>query len=243
MSSQNKLINFIDFLSVQPSLYVQGSKRYSTFFGSILSVLSIIIIIVLSIFFFSYFIKNNDIHILFTEENNQFPLSMNLKGKPVYYSFQDIKGNPEDPKAITATPMLCKINGTKFKFEPLETEPCHESNYEYNESNNYKNRMNFKELSMQRCLKQKDIEFYIDNIKRSAVYINIIISRCNNDTKLNNNTCYPPKQIDEYIEKSNLYLSLTLPSVSIDHNNVEYPVKDSLFYKMIRYTPLCFTLS
>ncbi len=237
MRTHNSFSQFIDFISTRPQLYVRGGKRYSTLFGAIISVISVVTMLVLSLFFMFYFIRNTEIYILFTEENNQAPLTLSMKGKPLFFFIQDIRGNLQDNRAVVVTPQLWKLNNTLFSYETLETEQCSEKNYEINEDSNYNETINPSKLSMQTCLKKKDIELNVDTVNRTATYINIFIGRCINNTKLNNNTCYPPEKIDEYLAKSNLNLGLILPSVSIDHNNVKYPVKDAVFTDKIRIYP------
>jgi hypothetical protein len=60
-------------------------------------------------------------------------------------------------------------------------------------------------------------------------YINLFVSKCQNNTNLNITDCFNENQINEFIENNSIYINLFLESVEIDHHNYSYPLAKNYY--------------
>jgi hypothetical protein len=66
------------------------------------------------------------------------------------------------------------------------------------------------------------------NVERSNFYQNIYIKRCQNNTIINDNTCYDEKTIDNYVKNNIFNYSILFKDIFIDipNKNIQYKIKN-----------------
>jgi hypothetical protein len=210
---------YTDILSVEAKLYIHGKNRYITPFGILLSILSLISILVLSLYFIVIFFLQSQVNVIFFEQQYLHTPFINLTNSAFSFNLLDQRLEPVDNAFVEIIPALIITSFNGASRINLETQPCKEVSYFQEMDENLRD---FK------CIKENKYALNItyDPVAYKGNYINFYTMRCVNST-LNNNRCKSPKDIDDYLSKTQMYLRYNIPIYSINHFNVTEPVKVS----------------
>lgn len=225
--NKNRVINYLDHLSMQPKLFIRGNKRYSTTFGVFMTIISFSAILIFGILFLSQFFDKKQMNVIYYSQNidsNEYDYDFNKK----IFAFQLNDGyNIVDPRYLTTLPILAvrnlssnTVNRTIMEYEVCE--PGKNIDYKYWNITGLK-----EQLTGLYCIKPDiyNIRLANDPIKKLKTFFSIYIQMCQNSTQ-NNNSCYPKEKIIEYLKKAPLSVIYYYHSYKIDLLNKENPLQD-----------------
>ena len=242
-----------DFLSPEICLFYNGQERHSSIFSGILSLFLFIFVLFLIIFLSIDFIykKNPTAYYYNKYVNDLGVFHLNSSGifHFIFFIHKNSNLNVIDNRAIS-------IIGTDINFnDAISLKDCEMSHYIYelcNEEdvgqlleneNIYKDLKN--SINVSYCIKkyynnltkniyyQNDSEFIFPYLEHGASQGNnrqygIIIKKCQNDSILNNNSCYDDEKINEYINNNLSIFIFNFLDTSIDVLNFKNPIQYNL---------------
>ena len=242
-----------DFLSPEICLFYNGQERHSSIFSGILSLFLFIFIIFLIIFLSIDFIykKNPTAYFYnrYVDDLDVFHLNSTGIFHFIFFIHRDSGLNPIDNRAIS-------IIGTELDFnEVFSYKDSEMSHYIYDLCNEkdagnlLENENIYKDLKYtinnSYCIKkyynnltkniyyENDPEFIFPYLEHGASKDNnrqygIIIKKCQNDSILNNNSCYDDDAINEYINNNLSIFIFNFLDSSIDVQNFKQPIQLNL---------------
>lgn len=233
-----KWYDHLDFLSVEPRLYVKGKNRYVTSIGISLSILSMTILIVISIFFLYFFLDNQDLNVLFMNGVDETQKVMDFEQKPFFFRLVDIQEKTIDPRLATFS-MYYYFIGSSVKKIQLETEQCSYDKHISSEEGKKLiiNSIGSRNFSSYVCIKPHLYNLNISSQNSSSYgYFNLYVSECTNTTS-NNNSCLPRDEIKKQLISKNFYLDMLSPSIAVDHYNVTHPFTNIINSRLMKMFP------
>lgn len=217
---------YFDFYADKPTLFIKRKDAYRTYIGFILSFLTIIVLAIILVFITFCFINDTGLTVLYEKTSEGLNnLDLDLSTNIFFYSINDKSGHKIDKRIIRGYPYLTTSTseGTDYTF--LKEIPC-DINKLIKANSEYKDLLNFN-ISGYECVTLQNDEDVILQRRSSPFknsYINLFVAKCHNDTNINITDCLSEKEIDEYIEKNNIYASFFLESAAIDHHNYSHPL-------------------
>jgi hypothetical protein len=214
-----------------------GTPRYHEHrrkFGFFMTLLSLTAVFILTIFFLLSYFEKSEVSVIFYTQEKKFGAYMDLREKPFFWRlFDSAEEKMVDPRLLTTTTLFWDVNFSQdgwFNVDTLQTQNC--STVSYLNSPKYQNMLIGQDLSQYSCVKENSVNLSLTNDENKGLLtqFNIYIVPCTNTTE-NNNHCHPQEKIENYLSTANIYFQYILPSVSIDHLNITYPVQESFkFY-------------
>jgi len=228
--NSSKLVNLFDYLSMEPKLFVNGNKRYSTQFGALMTIASFSIILAFTIIFIFQFYNGRQMNVLYYTQNVQmFDYEYNFNNKIFAFQVQD-GFNTVDQRYLNIVPLLVIRNLTTNKSVkiPMEYEPCQ---YGKNIDRKYIDlSRNDTLIEQMNCIKPDtyDLKLSLNRTVGLKTFFNIYVQICQNST-LNNNTCFPREKIIKYLNDAPISLYYYYHTFSIDLLNRHNPLQDSYY--------------
>ena len=219
----NSLLYF-DFYASKPTLFIKKQDAIRTYFGTILSFITISVLIIILIFIAFCFIHDTGLTVLYEKTSKGLDnLDLNLSKNIFFYRLNGKGSKIIDSKYIRTYPYLTISTSEGTKYELLKELKC-DVNKLIKADLEYKNLLNF-DISSYKCISfQNDSDTLLQRrtspFKNS--YINLFIAKCQNNSYENN--CASEKEINEYINNNTISISLFLESASVDHHNYSYPI-------------------
>ena len=242
-----------DFLSPEIYLFYNGFERHSSIFSGILSLLLFIFILILIVILSIDFIyKKNPTAYYYNKYIDDVDV-FHLNSTGIFHflsiGFQNNTLNTFDNRAISIIGTDVAANEVliykSFEMNHFIYENCIEKDIEglENKKKIYEQLKNF--LNSGYCIKkyydkhtkkiynQNESEFFYpylehgasnDNNKKYGVYI----KKCENDTILNNNSCYSDEKIEEYINNKLLNYMFYFLDSNINVQNFKNPIEYNL---------------
>ena len=239
-----------DFLSPEICLFYNGQERHSSIFSGILSLFLFIFIIFLIIFLSIDFIykKNPTAYFYnrYVDDLDVFHLNSTGIFHFIFFIHRDSGLNPIDNRAIS-------IIGTELDFNEVFSYKDSEMSHfiydlcnEKDAGNLLENENIYKDLKYtinnSYCIKkyynnltkniyyENDPEFIFPYLEHGASKENnrqygIIIKKCQNDSILNNNSCYDDDTINEYINNNLSIFIFNFLDSFIDVQNHKQPIQ------------------
>ena len=232
-----------DFISPEINLLYKDSNKHSSIISGILSLLLIIFLIIFITFIYIDFLSNKNIN--FIKYNKYLENSdLNSFNKSEIFHYIIFNNLTQiDLRAISI------ISFDNIDYNNKDLNFSNSSFYIYkscfldNNINFYKNldSENKKILNKSYCIKayyNKEENKLIDildkkfsnpfNVERNNFYQNIYIKRCQNNTIINDNTCYDEKTIDNYVKNNIFNYSILFKDIFIDipNKNIQYKIKN-----------------
>ena len=220
------LIKKCDFLSYKVSLTLnrKGETGYKTFFGGIISLISLFISMFFSLYFLNKMITRKDFIITkSTEYNPNLNLSYSYK-LPFLLRLTDNNSIPfnEEEKLFHISASIVfggsdkniLLKDEKENSKSLRFEKCDINQHFFEEFRKYF--INFPNLNTYYCLKKRDYTENIYGIYKNSnpfSYYSFNLNYCYNSIE-NNNTCYSISDIKNKI--NNLFLDIVFVDYSFD---------------------------
>ncbi len=216
----------VDFLGHKPCLYTYGKERYTTKFGLILSILTIITLVVISLILSVSFIQKKNLTIVSFDDNRPHIASAELSKEPIFFRVSDLNtGKMVDQKILTVLPFLAEFKNGKYSETELETEQC-KLNKHFKDPDLVKN----ENVENYLCLKD-DLSMLFDSKKGYKRYINIFVVKCGTYGKTKPSDCLDRKLIDEDVSMGYYFYDAFYPITTVDHYNKSNPTNKSFFTK------------
>ncbi len=234
-----------DFISPEINLLYKDSNKHSSIISGILSLLLIIFLIIFITFIYIDFLSNKNIN--FIKYNKYLENSdLNSFNKSEIFHYIIFNNLTQiDLRAIS----IISFDNIDYNSYNKDLNFSNSSFYIYkscfldNNINFYKNLdpENKKILNKSYCIKayyNKEENKLIDildkkfsnpfNVERNNFYQNIYIKRCQNNTIINDNTCYDEKTIDNYVKNNIFNYSILFKDIFIDipNKNIQYKIKN-----------------
>ena len=217
---------YLDFYADKPTLFIKRQDAYRTYVGSVLTFLTAIVLIIILIFIILCFINDTGLTVLYDKTSKGLNhMDLDLSTNLFFYSVNNKNGKKIDKRIIRAYPYLTEATSDATKYILLKETPCKINKLIKNNSE-YKNLLNF-DVSNYECVTMQNDNDVILQRRSSPFknsYINLFITKCHNDSKYNITDCLPEEEIDDFIEKNNIYVAFFLESAAIDHHNYTNPL-------------------
>ena len=162
--------------------------------------------------------------------NNLNNIDLNLSKIIFFYQINSKNGESVDKRLLRTYPYLTIATSTGTKYELLKEIKC-DLDKLVKANQQYKTLLNF-DISGFNCVTFQNNSDAIISRRSSPFknsYINLFVSKCQNDTQLNITDCFNENQINEFIENNSIYINLFLESVEIDHHNYSYPLNKKYY--------------
>ena len=213
---------YFDFYAPRSTLYIKKQDSMRTYLGSFLSLITIIFIFIIFIFIIFCFMNDTGLTVLYDKTyKNLNNIDLNLSKIIFFYQLNSKNGESIDKRLLRTYPYLTIATSTGTKYELLKEIKCDLDNL-VKTNQEYKTLLNF-DISGFNCVTfQNNSDAIMSPFKNS--YINLFISKCQNDTKLNITDCFNEHQINQFIENNSIYINFFLESTEIDHHNYSYPL-------------------
>ena len=238
------LKNF-DFISPEINLLYKDSNKHSSIISGILSLLLIIFLIIFITFIYIDFLSNKNINFIKYNKylENSDLNSFNKSEIFHYIIFNNLTQIDLRAISIISFDNIDYISYNKDLNFSNSSFYIYKSCFLDNSINFYKNldSENKKILNKSYCIKayyNKEENKLIDildkkfsnpfNVERNNFYQNIYIKRCQNNTIINDNTCYDEKTIDNYVKNNIFNYSILFKDIFIDipNKNIQYKIKN-----------------
>ena len=205
----NSLLYF-DFYASRPTLFIKKQDSIRTYFGTVLSFITISVLIIILIFIAFCFIHDTGLTVLYEKTSKGLDnLDLNLSKNIFFYRLNGKGSKIIDSKYIRTYPYLTISTSEGTKYELLKESKC-DVNKLIKADSEYKNLLNF-DISSYKCISfQNDSDTLLQrrtsHFKNS--YINLFIAKCQNNSY--ENSCASEKEINEYINNNTISISLFL---------------------------------
>jgi hypothetical protein len=213
---------FCDQTSIKPKLLIYGKERYTTGFGTIMTILSYIAMIVLSGYFLISFYQKKELSVIFFRETKDYYSSFDLTDKFLFFSFKDTNGVPVDPRmAQVASTYWIMNNGTISSVTYMDTENCVMGKHIPDQ---YKDIFHF-DVSGYQCISPGQYNLSLTALTSQGLlkFYNFYVTECKNTTA-NGNMCYSPEVIQSKLQTTSMFFEYYFPSYVYDHYNTTNPL-------------------
>jgi hypothetical protein len=237
------LISSMDFISLQPKLYVDYKSRFKNVIGGSLSVLSLLTISTIMCLFFSVFVKREKYSVVynidipntknydFEVKSSQFPLilSLGIPGKGPYPDQDKIFSismiNSRFVKINDNTTGLIKVSRTD---DNIPIKKCSMANLGgYNsELTHILSTVSFLDLSFCYPISTNFSLYGVPAESDHQSFINIYLNKCVNDTTINKTDCYPEDIINSKLEPTRFQTIFI--DYQANHGDFSKPIKPLL---------------
>ena len=222
---------YFDFYALKPTLFIKKQDFMRTYLGSFLSLITIIFIFIIFIFIIFCFINDTGLTVLYDKNyKNLNNIDLNLSKIIFFYRINSKNGESVDKRLLRTYPYLTIDTSTGTKYELLKEIKC-DLDKLVKTNQQYKTLLNF-DISGFNCVTFRNNSDAILSRRSSPFknsYINLFVSKCQNNTNLNITDCFNENQINEFIENNSIYINLFLESVEIDHHNYSYPLNKKYY--------------
>ena len=230
------LLNF-DFYGTKPNLFIKKQDSFRTYFGSVLSLITVIALTIIFIFIIFCFIYDTGLNVLYEKTSKGLGLlDLNLSKNIFFYRLNDKKSQRIDPRILKTYPYLTISTSEGTKYELLKESACNVDKL-IEEDLEYKDLLNF-DISSYVCITYQNGDDAILQRRTSPFknsYINLFVAKCQNDSNLNINNCAPEEEINSFIENNSIYVSLFLESAAIDHHNYSNPITKKYYQNTMSF--------
>jgi hypothetical protein len=220
-----KFIYKFDYISPKITLYYNNQKRHSSIISSIISLISLFLILLVSILLsFDFFFHKNPtayFYRKFIKDTGVYPFN----SESLFHFITIGDYNYYDKKAFSIIginfdrDLLLSIrNESKFShwiYERCDISDIGKTNYKYlgEDESKYKNGFCIKKYYnniTKKIINSNESNFRYPqyehgNAHRNEVFYGIFVKRCQNNSEINNFTCYDDEKIDEMILASKSY--------------------------------------
>jgi hypothetical protein len=221
--------NAFDFLSYEPFLFLDNSRRYKNIYSAVVSLLVMSSISILSGYFIIELFQHKKANILMRKSDEYYPY-INLTDYPFmsYLLYGDEL--PVDPSIVDVSVLamsyktITSADGSSvddFSYEVLSYTAC--KNVDFSKYK-YGNELRKETTSYKYSIEPGNnitISGKYGNTLAGHTYLNFYISECVNSTE-SKVVCKPKEGIDAILR--DVYFYLNHPKFSIDHS-----LKDSMF--------------
>ena len=222
---------YFDFYALKPTLFIKKQDFMRTYLGSFLSLITIIFIFIIFIFIIFCFINDTGLTVLYDKNyKNLNNIDLNLSKNIFFYRINSKNGESVDKRLLRTYPYLTIETSTGTQYELLKEIKC-DLDKLVKTNQQYKTLLNF-DISGFNCVtfqNNSDAILLRSNSPFKNSYINLFVSKCQNNTNLNITDCFNENQINEFIENNSIYINLFLESVEIDHHNYSYPLNKKYY--------------
>ena len=222
---------YFDFYALKPTLFIKKQDFMRTYLGSFLSLITIIFIFIIFIFIIFCFINDTGLIVLYDKNyKNLNNIDLNLSKNIFFYRINSKNGESVDKRLLRTYPYLTIDTSTGTKYELLKEIKC-DLDKLVKTNQQYKTLLNF-DISGFNCVTFRNNSDAILSRRSSPFknsYINLFVSKCQNNTNLNITDCFNENQINEFIENNSIYINFFLESVEIDHHNYSYPLNKKYY--------------
>ena len=222
---------YFDFYALKPTLFIKKQDFMRTYLGSFLSLITIIFIFIIFIFIIFCFINDTGLIVLYDKNyKNLNNIDLNLSKNIFFYRINSKNGESVDKRLLRTYPYLTIDTSTGTQYELLKEIKC-DLDKLVKTNQQYKTLLNF-DISGFNCVtfqNNSDAILLRSNSPFKNSYINLFVSKCQNNTNLNITDCFNENQINEFIENNSIYINLFLESVEIDHHNYSYPLNKKYY--------------
>ena len=222
---------YFDFYALKPTLFIKKQDFMRTYLGSFLSLITIIFIFIIFIFIIFCFINDTGLIVLYDKNyKNLNNIDLNLSKNIFFYRINSKNGESVDKRLLRTYPYLTIETSTGTQYELLKEIKC-DLDKLVKTNQQYKTLLNF-DISGFNCVtfqNNSDAILLRSNSPFKNSYINLFVSKCQNNTNLNITDCFNENQINEFIENNSIYINLFLESVEIDHHNYSYPLNKKYY--------------
>ena len=228
---------YFDFYASKPTLFIKRQSSSRTYIGSILSLITTIVLVILFVFILFCFMYDTGLTVLYEKTSKGLGnLDLNLSKNIFFFRLNDKNGQRINPKILKTYPYLTISTSEGTEHILLNQSFC-DVNKLINEDPEYKQLINF-DISTYNCVTRmdgKDAVLQRRNSPFKNSYINLFVAKCQNDTKNNITDCVSEEEINKYIEKNSIYVSLFLESAAIDHHNYSYPLTKKYYQNSMSF--------
>ena len=247
----NDYLGFIDFLSPDITLYFNGKRSHTSTASYTLSIIIILLITSISIFYSIDFIYNLNpssyFYKVFEEDIGVFPVNHiedNNNLSTIIYHFLSFDNKKLDKRAFEIIginfPANIILNKDISEYDHWIYDSCEEGIKDIQSFYNYLNEYQSIYLNHGLCISQyydsklktvinkNDLNFLYPTVahgntnKNELIYL-IAIKKCENDTLLNNNSCYDNETIENLIKEYEYY-SIYFLDHHVDIDNYNNPI-------------------
>ena len=247
----NDYLNFIDFLSPDITLYFNGKRSHTSTASYSLAIIIILLITSISIFYSIDFIykinPSSYFYKIFEEDIGVFPVNEivdNNNLSTIIYHFLSFDNKKIDKRAFEIIginfPANIILNKDISEYDHWIYDSCEEGIKDIQSFYNYLNEYQSIYLNNGLCISQfydsnkktlvnkNDLNFLYPTVahgntnKNELIYL-IAIKKCENNTLLNNNSCYDNETIENLIKEYEYY-SIYFVDHHVDIDNYENPI-------------------
>ena len=228
---------YLDFYAEKPTLFIKKQDSFRTYIGTILSLVTTIVLTIIIVFIIFCFIHDTGLTVLYDKTSKGLSnLDLNLSKNIFFYQVTGKAGTIIDKRVIRAFPYLTTSSSEGTEYKLLKEVPCDikkliNSNQEYEELINF-------DVSLYTCVTMQDEEDVVLQRRSSPFknsYINLFVTKCQNDTKKNISDCKPEEEIDSFIESNSIYVNFFLESAAIDHHNYTHPITKKYYQNSMSF--------
>jgi len=247
----NDYLNFIDFLSPDITLYFNGKRSHTSTASYSLSIIIILLITSISIFYSIDFIykinPSSYFYKIFEEDIGVFPVNEIIDHNnlsTIIYHFLSFDNKKIDKRAFEIIgvnfPANIILNKDISEYDHWIYDSCEEGikdiqnfyNYLYEYQSIYLNHglciSQYYNSKLKTLINKNDLNFLYPTVahgntnKNELIYL-IAIKKCENNTLLNNNSCYDNETIENLIKEYEYY-SIYFLDHHVDIDNYENPI-------------------
>ena len=248
----NEYLHFLDFISPDITLYFNGKRSHSSTATISLSIIIILLILTISIYYSIDFIykinPSSYFYKIFEEDIGIFPVNEivdNNNLSTIIYHFLSFDNRKIDKRAFEIiginSPANIILNKDISEYDHWIYDSCEKGIKDIQSFYNYLNEYQSVYLNHGLCISQyynselkavynkNDLNFKYPTVahgntnKNEIIYL-IAIKKCENNTILNNNSCYDNETIENLI-KEYQYYSIYFMDHHIDIENYNNPIK------------------
>ena len=248
----NEYLHFLDFISPDITLYFNGKRSHSSTATISLSIIIILLILTISIYYSIDFIykinPSSYFYKIFEEDIGIFPVNEivdNNNLSTIIYHFLSFDDRKIDKRAFEIiginSPANIILNKDISEYDHWIYDSCEKGIEDIQSFYNYLNEYQSVYLNHGLCISQyynselktvynkNDLNFKYPTVahgntnKNEIIYL-IAIKKCENNTILNNNSCYDNETIENLI-KEYQYYSIYFMDHHIDIENYNNPIK------------------
>ena len=245
-------LHFLDFISPDITLYFKGKRSHSSTATISLSIIIILLISIISIYYSIDFIykinPSSYFYKIFEEDIGTFPVNEivdNNNISTIIYHFLSFDDRKIDKRAFEIiginSPANIILNKDISEYDHWIYDSCEKGIEDIQSFYNYLNEYQSVYLNHGLCISQyynselktvynkNDLNFKYPTVahgntnKNEIIYL-IAIKKCENNTILNNNSCYDNETIENLI-KEYQYYSIYFMDHHIDIENYNNPIK------------------
>ena len=228
---------YFDLYATKPTLFIKKQDSFRTYLGSFLTLITIIVIFLLFVFIVFCFTNDTGLSVLYDKTSKGMDnLYINLSKNIFFYQLNDEKNQKIDKRYLRTYPYLTTLTPSGIKYELLKEVKCNIN--EFIETDLQYDKMLQFDISKYNCIKSiNDSDAVIQRKTNPSMnsYIILFMARCQNNSELNINDCFPKERIDKFIENNSIVLDFYLESVEVDHHNYHHPLSKKYYQNSLDY--------